>query len=144
MLLNFCVRQDLCKNVFSTISKGSTTYRYFSTKSNQQSQLFDFKRNNFLSVFKVHHFNRRQHSTRNRGKSGLIVVFVPLSALLFSVWAFVFGGLNPRKKISPDQPVVFGNDENIYVSRVEQLHKEKRARQYAALQELKDNDSNDS
>ncbi|CAK8694468.1 unnamed protein product [Clavelina lepadiformis] len=76
-----------------------------------------------------------------RGKAGsLAVVIVPLTALIFVLWAFPYGGINLRRKTLPQQELPTPEStERLYESKVEKLRNERRLRQVLALEEERKN-----
>ena len=118
--------------------------RLFSTERHCSSRQFAFNKvKSFVKPETLIQNYQRQFSSRKKfGGKSLYIALVPLSALLFIVWAFVYGGITLQRPSSmPTQS--FGNydGEPRYVSKVERLHNEKRARLYAEMQRLEKEDN---
>ena len=86
----------------------------------------------------VENLKRQYSSGKKRNFGGVFAVIVPLSALGFSLWAFVFGGISIKRVPPTEQMPIPAEDEVPYVSKVETLHRERQARQYLALQKQKE------
>ena len=111
--------------------------RHFSTKTFDQLKVLSNEvETNFLSTSLLRN-PRRQYSSRGRfGGKALHVAIVPLSALLFITWAFVYGGLTLKRPPQYPPQIIEVGDEPAYSSKVERLHNERRARKYAEMQKL--------
>ena len=112
--------------------------KMLSTRTSQRFTCLKMKSYNLRAIFLLN--SQRHYSSRKGPRRALQVIFVPLSGLLLSIWAFVYGGFSLKQSQDdvprPPMPASI-NEEPAYVSRVERLHNERRARKYAAMQNAK-------